>query len=578
MAHPRDSAQDYGWGTAVSREAYCWHEREDELQTVAVANVAFASAEAQAKVFPWTKRMFLLYLCLLVATVNSVINGYDGTLMSSINSYPQYRGYFGFDPVNGTPTTSLAYAIYQIGNLVGSFAAGPAADWRGRKWGMFMGAAVIVLGTCIQATSTTLPAFMGGRFTLGFGVSICATSGPAYASEMAHPAYRGVLTGLFNTFWYVGAIPGTFVPYATSGLDGTRAWRIPTWLQLVFAGIVVFAAPWLPETPRWLIANDRHEEALNVMAKYHGEGKRDSAIVQLEYKEMCEDISITGADKRWWDYRELFNSREVRYRTFIIITFAFFSQWVGNGPISYYYPTVLQGAGITNNHTRLLLNGFQTLVSLTGALIGAAFTDKWGRRKQLLTSTFVITLIFVAVTALNATNILTDPDTGLPVTDASGTPIAISQTRSRGVIAVVFIFGFVYSAGFTPLQALYPVECLRYESRAKGMAMYNFFVNVANFYNTFVTGIAFTHLAWKYYFLFIAWDSLQLVVIYFAYVETKRRTLEELSEIFRSPRPVKTSLGTTVVVVREGRGVEVVDDVDQAGGKENVKEVRWSWE
>lgn len=158
-------------------------------------------------------------------------------------------------------------------------------------------------------------------------------------------------------------------------------------------------------------------------------------------------------------------------------------QWVGNGPISYYYPTVLQGAGITNNHTRLLLNGFQTLVSLTGALIGAAFTDKWGRRKQLMTSTFVIALIFVAVTALNATNILTDPETGLPVTDDSGTPIAISQARSRGVIAVVFVFGFVYSAGFTPLQALYPVECLRYESRAKGMAMYNFFVNVANFYN-----------------------------------------------------------------------------------------------
>lgn len=60
MAHPRDSAQDYGWGTAVSQEAYCWHDKEDELQTVAVANVAFASAEAQAKVFPWTKRMFLV--------------------------------------------------------------------------------------------------------------------------------------------------------------------------------------------------------------------------------------------------------------------------------------------------------------------------------------------------------------------------------------------------------------------------------------------------------------------------------------------------------------------------------------
>jgi len=49
---------------------------------------------------------------------------------------------------------------------------------------------------------------MGGRFILGFGVAITSTAGPAYASEMAHPAYRGVLTGIFNTFWYVGGIPG----------------------------------------------------------------------------------------------------------------------------------------------------------------------------------------------------------------------------------------------------------------------------------------------------------------------------------------------------------------------------------
>ena len=67
------------------------------------------------------------------------------------------------------------------------------------------------------------------------------------------------------------------------------------------------------------MAHDRHEEALKVMAKYHGEGDRNSPIVQLEYREMMEDISTTGSDKRWWDYRELFNSSEVRYRTMLVI-------------------------------------------------------------------------------------------------------------------------------------------------------------------------------------------------------------------------------------------------------------------
>ena len=133
---------------------------------------------------------------------------------------------------------------------------------------MFIGCLVIVIGTCVQASCHNLAGFMGGRFILGFGVAITSTAGPAYASEMAHPAWRGVLTGIFNTFWFVGGIPGTFVPYGTSSMNGTIAWRIPVWLQMVFSGVVLFSSPFLPETPRWLIANDRHEEALDIMVKH----------------------------------------------------------------------------------------------------------------------------------------------------------------------------------------------------------------------------------------------------------------------------------------------------------------------
>jgi MFS family permease len=63
--------------------------------------------------------------------LNSCINGYDGSLMGSVNSYRQYREYFGFDLEEGTPTTGIVYAIYTIGNIVGSFFAGPFTDFRG---------------------------------------------------------------------------------------------------------------------------------------------------------------------------------------------------------------------------------------------------------------------------------------------------------------------------------------------------------------------------------------------------------------------------------------------------------------
>ena len=133
---------------------------------------------------------------------------------------------------------------------------------------MFIGSLVIIIGTCVQASCHNLGGFMGGRFLLGFGVAISASAGPSYASEMAHPVYRGIMTGIYNTFWFAGGIPGTFVPYGTSFIQSTMAWRIPVWCQMVFAGLVLVSSPFLPETPRWLIANDRHEEALAVMVGF----------------------------------------------------------------------------------------------------------------------------------------------------------------------------------------------------------------------------------------------------------------------------------------------------------------------
>ncbi|KAB8260936.1 general substrate transporter [Aspergillus pseudonomiae] len=517
-----------------------------------VNNAALAVATIQQKPKLLSKSMLKLYWCIAVAMLNSCINGYDGSLMGSINSYEQYRSYFGFDPDEGTPSTGIVYAIYTIGNIVGSFTAGPFTDFRGRRVGMALGSIFIIIGTIVQATCHNLGGFMAGRFILGFGVATSATAGPAYVSEMAHPAYRGAMTGLYNVLWFGGGIPGTFIPWRTSDIEGTMSWRIPIWLQMIFSGLVLLFCFTVPESPRWLISQDKHEAALKVLAEYHGEGDRNAPIVQLEYREMLEDISKTGSDKRWWDYRELFNSRETRYRSMLVIFMAFFGQWSGNGPVSYYYPQMLRGAGIENNNTRLLLQGLQNVVQFIGAVFGALITDRVGRRPQLLVSTGLIVILFAIVLALNATNVVDGPD---------GEPIAKSGVTARAQIAMIFIFGFVYSAGWTPNQAMYPVECLRYESRAKGMGMNNFFVNIASFYNTFVTGIAFTGAGWKYYFLFIFWDAFEFIIIWFLFVETSKRTLEELTAIFQAKSPVKASLKKDEVFVASDGAAAIQKEV-----------------
>ncbi|KAF8543136.1 general substrate transporter [Trichophaea hybrida] len=489
--------------------------------------------------------MLQLYFFCFIATLNSCINGYDGSLMGAINAMKSYEKQFGMKTTGAS--TGFVFAIYTLGNICGSFFAGPLTDTWGRRWGMFIGAVIIIIGTCIQAPADSMAQFKGGRFVLGFGVAMTATAGPSYVAEIAHPAYRGIITGIYNSFWFIGSIPAAWITYGTAkhyaGNDN-REWRIPLWLQMSFSGIIAISVFFLPESPRWLMANDRHEEALQVLTKYHGDGNPDDALVKLSYSEMQELISIEGSDKRWWDYSKLVKTRASRWRLTMVISMGFFGQWSGNAAISYFLPVMLQQAGITDVNTQLKLNGVISVLSFVGAIIGSALVDRVGRRKMLFGASCLFVVWFVLVAALSAHY------------NGSG-----NKDGSNATIAMIYFFGFTFSVAFTPFQALYPVECLDFENRAKGMAVYNFWVNIASFFNQYVTPIGLGNVQWKFYFLYIVWDSFQAAFIYFFYVETKDRTLEELNEIFEAPFPKQASLKRTKVAIVADHGVtDVVEE------------------
>lgn len=61
-----------------------------------------------------------------------------------------------------------------------------------------------------------------------------------------------------------------WINYALYFAGGPLQWRFPLGLQLIFPLIVVFVLPFLPESPRWLLLQDRHEEALVVISRLMG--------------------------------------------------------------------------------------------------------------------------------------------------------------------------------------------------------------------------------------------------------------------------------------------------------------------
>jgi len=81
----------------------------------------------------------------------------------------------------------------------------------------------------------------------------------------------------------------------------------------------------MPESPRWLMDKDRHDEALQVFTHYHGEGNVDDEFVQLEYAEVKATIELEKqmGKSGWLDFLRTPGNRK---RIGIIAAIGFFSQ------------------------------------------------------------------------------------------------------------------------------------------------------------------------------------------------------------------------------------------------------------
>lgn len=337
----------------------------------------------------------------------------------------QYQQTFGLSGAGSS--SGIVFIIYNLGQIAAFPFCGLLADGYGRRWCIFIGCALVVIGTAIQTPSHTQGMFMGGRFVLGFGAAIASAAGPAYIVELAHPSFRGFQAGMYNNFWWVGNILAGWTTYGSDlHMNNSWAWRIPTLVQCFMPAIAGVAVLFMPESPRWLIAKDRREEAVEIFAKYHADGDVRAPIVTLQVNEIVEQMHLYRDENPWWDFRELFNTRAARYRLAMVIAMAFFGQWSGNNVVSYFMPKMFEQAGITSTSTQLLLTAINPIFSMMGAVYGASLLDKLGRRKMLLIGLGGGLVAYCLLTAFTA--------------EAEKTP-----DLGYGVIVAIYIFGIFVS-------------------------------------------------------------------------------------------------------------------------------------
>ena len=451
-------------------------ERSVEANPAAAALVAATEAEKPQMFSPG---MIKLWSLLAVSYLLSTINGYDGSLMGSVNAMGEYQKSFNLSGAGSS--TGLIFIIYNFGQIAAFPFCGLLADGYGRRVCMFVGCVILLIGTAVQTASNSRETFMGGRFVLGLGAAISSAAAPGYAVELAHPSFRGFQAGMYNNFWWLGNILAGWTTYGTNlHLKNSWAWRTPTLGQCFLPSIVMVCVLFFPESPRWLIAHGREAEARVIFARYHADGDKNAPLVQLQIDEINEQMTHYRDDNPWWDYRELFNTRAARYRLSMVICMAFFGQWSGNNVVSYFMPVMFKQAGIENPNTQLLLTAINPIFSMMGAIYGAYMLDKLGRRTMLLWSLVGCLVSYCLLTAFTAES-YKHSDLGY------------------GVIVAIYIFGIFFAWGFTPLQTLYPVECLENRTRAKGSGLNFLFLNVAMVVNTYGISVGIEKIGWKLY-------------------------------------------------------------------------------
>lgn len=186
---------------------------------------------------------------------------------------------------------------------------------------------------------------------------------------------------------------------------------------------------------------------------------------------------------------------------------------------------MLNGIGITDTNTKLVLNIVYAVVGWVSSTIGSRLHDVVGRRKMLLTTTAGMTICLAIVAGC-----------------AAGYTEYGNKTASTVSIVFIFMFGAVFACGFTPMQPIYPAEVVSNKMRAKAMGTFKLTAGAAGFLNTFVGPIALSHIGYWFYVFFVFWDTFEMGFMYLFFVETQGFTLEELDAIFETKNPRKASV------------------------------------
>ncbi|KAI1186183.1 general substrate transporter [Nemania serpens] len=476
---------------------------------------------------PWYRKRnlrylyFMLFPCLMGIEMTS---GFDSQIINAVQLVPAWDAYFGH-PTGGYKGI-LASAL-PLGAVIGLPLIPLVNDNLGRRWCVMTGSIIMIIGSLIQGFAVNAPMYIVSRLIIGFGLPYAIVAGSSLIGELAYPKERAVLTSLFNAAYFVGAIVASGITYGTQLIPSDWSWRVPSLLQLSPSLLQVVFIFFIPESPRFLISKDRHEEAFKVIVQYHAEGDENSEFAKAEMAEIKTTIAIEleHAKRSWMD---MVSTAGNRRRLLIGSLVGVMTQLSGNVVISYYLGDILKLVGFTDPQFAAKYNIGNQVWGLVCAVTTALIVMRFRRRTMYLFAIGWILVAYVGWTASAA--------------------VAIEKHNDAAAKLTLFWIYFYqpgYNIGFNALTYTFLVELFPFAMRARGITIFQFFGKAAQFFGTNVNPIGLdpVHgIGWKFLIVYSVWILIEGILIYFLWPETSGRTLEELAFLFEDDERVRKTV------------------------------------
>ncbi|RII18780.1 Inner membrane metabolite transport protein YdjE [Streptomyces sp. YIM 130001] len=395
-----------------------------------------------------------------------------------------------------TGQATFAVTAASIGMLIGALLAGSLGDRIGRVRTVALGVGVTAIGSLAVAFAWNIETFALFRFAQGLGIGGVVPVAATYINEIARSDKRGRFVLIYEMIFPAGLAAASLI----------AVWVVPTfgWRAMFVIGAVpVVLAAMLPrtviESPRWLLARGRTEEAEEAIARIEAQVSRSTGDV-LPTPAQADHRVEEGVTRG--RLRELFVGRYLR-RTVIVSSLWFVAYYVNHG-ISTWLPSLYTKNFGLDLTTALVYTLLSNVTGLLGTFVVAMLIDRVGRRPALVAALGGGALTLGVLAVAGAT---------------SGMQVALFASATTFFLYAINAGLYLYS------PELYPTR-----NRAKGAAFGGLWNRLGVILGPVVVGgILGAGGSLKLVFAQLAVVALIGAIVALLAVETKGKTLEQLN-------------------------------------------------